>query len=93
MKLAAIKDVIRSNGYAWPGGYPIYFVTSDCDALSVAGARAHWREIVAAHLANDTHSDWNIRRWYIVGADINWENEMLYCAYTGARIESAYGES
>lgn len=50
MKLSAIKDVIRSNGYAWPGGYPIYFVTSGCDALSIRAARECWREIVAAYV-------------------------------------------
>lgn len=88
MKLSAIKDVIRSNGYAWPGGYPIYFVTSDCDALSIKAARECWREIVAAHISGDTRSD-----WYIVAAYVNWEDETIYCVHTGAKIESAYGEA
>lgn len=85
MKLSAIKDVIRSGGYAWPGGYPLYFITSDCDALSIAGARKRWRDIVAAHLVNDVRAD-----WYVVGAHINWEDDSIYCVETGAKIESAY---
>ena len=39
--------------YAWPGGYPLYFVTSDGAALSFEAVLANWRNIVQAHFNND----------------------------------------
>ena len=85
--LAKIKDAIR-NKYAWPGGYPLYLVCADGEALSIDAARKRWREIVAAHLAKDDYF-WP---WRIIGVEINWEDNSLYCVDSGAQIESAYGE-
>jgi hypothetical protein len=85
MTLAKIKTYLRQGPYAWPGGYPMYFVTSDGAALSFAAVRKEWRQIVQAHLWNDTRCG-----WHIAGADINWEDPYLYCDHTGERIESAY---
>jgi hypothetical protein len=87
MTLQAIKQQLRSGAYAWPGGYPIYFVTSDGAALSFGAVRAEWRNVVDAHLRNDKGCG-----WHIAGADINWEDSDLYCDHTGERIESAYDE-
>ena len=87
MTLAEIKGRLRSGAFAWPGGYPIYFVTSDGAALSFKAVRQEWRNIVSAHLQNDTRGG-----WHIAGADINWEDPDLYCDHTGERIESAYAE-
>jgi hypothetical protein len=87
MTLAEIKGRLRSGAYAWPGGYPIFFITTDGAALSFDAVRAEWREIVGAHLRNDRRCG-----WHIAGADINWENPDLYCEHTGNRIESAYAE-
>ena len=85
MTLLAIKQQLRAGKYAWPGGYPLYFVTSDGAALSFCAVRAEWRNVVAAHLTKDTRSG-----WHIAGADVNWEDGDLYCDHTGERIESAY---
>jgi hypothetical protein len=87
MTLAEIKGRLRAGKYAWPGGYPIYFVTDDGAALSFEAVRAEWRNVVAAHLANDTGCGWRI-----AGADINWEDGELTCDHTGKRIESAYAD-
>jgi len=84
--LHTVKSALRSK-YAWPGGYPLYLITSDGEALSIDAARENWRCIVRAHLQNAYRSG-----WHIAGVDVNWENPDLYCAHTGARIESAYGE-
>jgi hypothetical protein len=84
--LATVKRALRDK-YAWPGGYPLYLVTSDGEALSIDAARENWREIVRAHLQNDKRCG-----WHIAGVDVNWENPDLYCAHTGERIESAYCE-
>lgn len=87
MTLAEIKTALRAGKYAWPGGYPLYFITGDGAALSFEAVRTEWRQIVWAHLHNQTYD-----QWYLAGVTINWEDPELYCDYTGERIESAYAE-
>jgi hypothetical protein len=87
MKLAKIKEALRSGPYAWPGAYPLYFVTTDGGALSFKTVRQEWRCIVDAHLRRDQRCGWAIE-----AVDINWECPDLYDDHTGERIESAYAE-
>ena len=90
MQINTIHDfrrAMRNGAYAWPGGYPLYFVTSDGAALSFDAAKQNRRYILQA-IAHR-----NDRTWRIVGVDINWEDDTLYCDDTGARIPSAYGDS
>ena len=28
------ESALKNGPFAWPGGYPLYFVTADCDAVS-----------------------------------------------------------
>ncbi len=87
MTLQSIKQHLRNGQYAWPGGYPMYFVTADGAALTFADVRGNWREVVSAHLSNNTRCG-----WFLEGADINWEDTELYSDHSNERIESAYGE-
>jgi hypothetical protein len=88
MKLADIKARLRAGKYAWPGGYPCYFVTTDGAALSFEAVRDNWLLICEAHIVPGyCHSGWAIE-----GCDINWEDPDLICDHTGQRIESAYAE-
>lgn len=73
--------------YAWPGGYPRYFVTGDGAALSFKAARERRREILEAIRDDDTAGGWRV-----AGCDINYEDSDLVCDHTGERIESAYGD-
>lgn len=82
------RTAIRNGAYAWPGGYPVYFVTSDGQALSFESAKAEKRAILEALRDNDKLSG-----WHVCALDINWENESLFCDHSGVKIESAYGES
>ena len=84
MNMQDIKQTIRQP-YAWPGGYPLYFITADGAALSVKAARENFRQIVWSWL-NDCNDG-----WLIAGYDVNWEDSDLYCDHTGEKIESAYG--
>jgi len=89
MNLQEIKRELRAGQYAWPGGYPKYFITADGAALSFKTVRKEWREIVRAHLMGR----WGRQSgWYVDGVDINWEDAALYCDHSGERIESAYAE-
>lgn len=88
MTLAEIKGRLRAGKYAWPGGYPIFFIMSDGEAMSFEGVRACWRDIVQAHICPDyRHSG-----FHVAGAEINWEDPELFCCHTNARIESAYAD-
>jgi hypothetical protein len=72
--------------YAWPGGYPRYFICFDGDALSYAAANDNAELIEEAIQANDNSG------WRVIWCDVNWEDDGLFCAHSGERIPSAYGE-
>ena len=84
--ISDFRSAMRNGPYAWPGGYPCYFVTSDGAALSFEAARKERRNILEsiAHRLNDG--------WRVIGLDVNYEDDQLYCDQTNERIPSAYGE-
>ena len=77
---------MRAGPYAWPGGYPLFFVAADGVALSFDAVRDNLREVLPA-----MSQPWD-RSWRVVNVDINYEDPELCCAHTGERIPSAYGE-
>jgi hypothetical protein len=82
-----IRATLRNGPYAWPGGYPLYLITSDGAALHFDCARANYRSI-----------SWSIRNqcrdgWLVEACDINYENPELYCDHCSEPIESAYGDT
>ena len=87
MNIETVGDFRRAirQGPRRPGGYPVFFITSDGAALSYAAAKAEKRNVLwsIGHKMNDG--------WRIIGADINWEDQDLTCDHTGQLIESAYG--
>lgn len=89
MQINSISDfrsAIRNGQYAWPGGYPCYFITSDGAALSFDAARKERRNILES-IATQSNDGWRV-----VAVDINWEDTELQCDHTGQLIQSAYGE-
>lgn len=80
---------LASGPFAWPGGYPIYFITADGAALSFEAAKANARPIFQA-IRNP--GGFTAYGWRVIAADVNWEDPALYCDHTGARIPSAYAE-
>ena len=88
MEIKSISDfrkAMRNGPYAWPGGYPCYFLTSDGESLSFKAVRQELKQVLwsIAHKQNDG--------WRVIALDINWEDDNIFCAHTGERIESAYG--
>lgn len=73
------------DAYAWPGGYPIYYICEDGEALCPKCCNENKELIAEAEEYLD-------RQWQIVGRDINYEDPDLYCAHCCERIESAYAE-
>lgn len=70
--------------YAWPGGYPIYYIVADCGVLCPKCANM----AEAEGLANNPDD----KQWHIVQADVNYEDNSLYCDHCSERIERAYAE-
>lgn len=70
--------------YAWPGGYPIFYVTEDNALLCPDCANGK-----NGSLASKDSDD---KQWRIVGSDINYEDDMMFCEHCSKKIESAYGE-
>jgi hypothetical protein len=89
------KNALRAGPYAWPGGYPTFFVCDDGEALccKCAWIEAYevMRAINARNYAISRAQSWK-SDWPVVGADINYEDTSLYCANCNEQIESAYGE-
>lgn len=67
--------------YAWPGGYPVMYLTKDDSIICPDCANMAERE----GLTDDPE-------WYIVDYDIHYEGPPHYCDNCGAEIESAYGD-
>ena len=89
MNIQSISDfrtAMRNGPYAWPGGYPLYFITSDGAALSFKSARAERRNILEA--IHNRQND----GWRVVAMDINWEDADLVCDHSGELIETAYAD-
>lgn len=71
--------------YSWPGGYPIYFVMGDGEAMSFDAVKSNRERCMEGMRDGEPE-------WTVVGFAINWEDAELYCCHTGERIESAYAE-
>jgi len=82
-----LKDALRNGEFAWPGGYQMYFICEDGEALSFAAARANLRLCLHAK----AYPQYRERQWAIIAVEINWEDAELTCADTGERIPPAYG--
>jgi len=78
-----LADQLATHPYAWPGGYPLFAITSDGAALC-----RHCVKSERASIGTTTGSD----GWNIVAIDCNWESPELYCDHCNRRIESAYAE-
>lgn len=84
--IADFRAAMRSGPYAWPGGYPLYFITNDGAALSFEAARENVRQIIWS-IANNARDGWRV-----VGCEVNWEDDGLLCDHTFQPIPCAYGE-
>lgn len=80
------KNALRAGPYAWPGGYPLFFICDDGGTLCCKCAHSEARNIFKSIAGS--HRD----GWRVVGQDINYEDPDLCCAHCNGQIESAYGD-
>lgn len=78
-----LADSLVHSPYAWPGGYPLYAITSDGGALCKRCCVTE-REAIGTTTGSDG--------WCVVAVEANWEDPALFCDHCGDRIESAYAE-
>ena len=84
--ISDFRRAMRHGPYAWPGGYPVFFITEDGEAMSFSAVRDNLRSIIDS-VANRRGDGWRV-----IGLEINWEDTSLICCHTGKPIPSAYGE-
>lgn len=80
--------------YAWPGGYPLFYIFSDGGVICPDCVNAEIDEIDAAirdKRGNRPHRS-GYGGWAIDAVDANWEDPDMVCDNCGKRIESAYAE-
>lgn len=80
MRVSDLQQFIRSNGYAWPGGYQCALMMLDGEVIDAQAARENYRLIRRS----------NERDWTPVAVFIHWEGEPLICAHSGREIPPAY---
>jgi hypothetical protein len=76
-----------NHPFAWPGGYPMFFVCSDGGCLCHKCAQDNVR-IIADSIDNDCHDGWRVE-----AHTVNWEDTELMCDNCNEKIESAYGDN
>lgn len=79
-----LRATLRAGPYAWPGVYPLYFVTDDGEALSFDSVRANYRQC-ASSIRNKISDGWRI-----VACEVNWEDAELTCSHSGEPIECVH---
>ncbi len=92
--ISDFRAVSRNGKYAWPGGYPLYFVCDDGEAMCFACAKKERRVLLEALADKQTSRSAGygpIGDWLVIGVETNWEDDGLFCAHCGEGIESAYG--
>lgn len=78
-----LKATLRNGGFAWPGGYPLFFTMADCEPMAFQAVQDELRRVLEGMRDGE-------RDWTPVSCDINWDSGLV-CAHTGKAIESAYG--
>lgn len=68
----------KLSAYAWPGGYPIFYLDAESSVL-------------CPKCAEKSRTD-DVEKFRPIAADCNWEDASLYCDQCSKRIESAYAE-
>lgn len=71
--------------YAWPGGYPLFYLCRDGGVLCHKCMNKEIAEI-------DDSTRRKLRDgWEVRACDVHWEGEPMTCGHCNDEIESAYG--
>ena len=81
-----LQSIVRSNGFAWPGGYPMFAITTDGGCLCPKCCKDNYRIIRESQRDNSNDG------WQVEAVTINYEESDLICDNCNEIIQSAYGE-
>lgn len=86
--MPATREVVKNDdgtfpSYAWPGGYPLYYITADSGVLCPDCVNKNLK------LCTEDASD---KQWHVVACEVNWEDAQLNCDNCYERVQSAYAE-
>lgn len=84
MKYAEVRHLINTDRFTSVGCYPLFSITADGGVLCPSCVKSERRLIEAALLEGGD------RQWEVIGTDINWEDESLWCDHCNDQIECAY---
>ncbi len=73
--------------YAWPGGYPLYYICQDGGTLCPACANGGNGSLAYTDKSPDGIDD---SQWKVVGQEVNYEDDSLFCDHCNAQVEAAY---
>ena len=76
-----LADQLVRSPYVFPGGYPLFAITSDGACLCKSCCSTE-RESIGTTTGSDG--------WRVTGLDVNWEDPTLHCDHCGDTVESAY---
>ncbi len=76
----------RCSRYAWPGGYPIFAVAYDGEAICPDCVTKERKQIFRSTVEHSRDG------WDVIGFEANYEDPSLFCSNCNRRIESAYAE-
>jgi len=79
-----LRATLRAGEFAWPGGYQLFFITSDGAALSFDSVRKNLRSVLDSIRTKCNDG------WRVVACDINYEDTELTCDHSGEPIPAAY---
>ena len=79
------RAALRYGQFTQLGGYQMYLLCSDGAPLCFKCGRKELRNILPA-IQNEDRGGWRV-----VAADINYEDNELYCAHCNDKIPAAYG--
>ena len=89
--ISDFRKAVRNGPWAWPGGYPLYWMMADGGVCAFRVAKSERRYMLEA-LRDAATGNWPDKQWLPVAFDVNWEDTFLICDHTGDRIPSAYGD-
>lgn len=79
----------RLPAFAWPGGYPIIYVTSDGEVMCADCASGeNGSQARTVNGPDDNPRD----GWFVNAYDVYYEGPPEHCVHCGTEIESAYGD-
>lgn len=80
--IKALREEHTIHAYAWPGGYPLFYITKDNGVLCPDCVEKEYERCI------DPEED----QFYVIDVRINDEDPRLYCDHCNERIESSYGD-